>query len=362
MKLRPKFLILLGVGLLLIWFTHAAVRAHQNLVTLNVRNADLKDVLRKIAWQTWEIILVNKQVQGKITLHVRNMPLEEVLKILADQTASRWTALYPLYTQSKSLAALKRAVRGEVDPAQNGWTNLSVRPLFGPLGGFGENARNQNNLVSVEILGKDLEVATTALARFARAEIVPEDGAAPTINLTLSQTPIDQAVQKLARQAGRKWTKWYALRGGRFGGLMARGRGTSPLGSNGIGTAEGELGAIAGTNANPGLVARNEEARREQFEQWRQSRERMFQEQLDTMTPEQRERAEQQRQRFEALRQLTPEERRQRVTQMAQSPEFQERIQERMLNGIKNTTPEQRAERDQRIAEIRKRFEPRQAK
>src|SRR3954471_11562191 len=90
------------VLLILLWGTYAAIRAHSNLVTLDVHNADVRDVIRKVEWQTWESIFVQKEVEGKITLKVHKIPLDEVLNLISEQCNSRWTAMYPLYSTGKS--------------------------------------------------------------------------------------------------------------------------------------------------------------------------------------------------------------------------------------------------------------------
>ena len=89
--------------MLLSWAGYRAYQAHRNLVTLDVRDADVRDVVRKIEWQTWETIVVNNDVKGKVTLNVRLMPLEEVLGIIADQTSSRFLALYPVFSKGNSV-------------------------------------------------------------------------------------------------------------------------------------------------------------------------------------------------------------------------------------------------------------------
>src|SRR6476619_973969 len=96
--MRPNR-ILMGLVLVgaIVWGGYRAYRAHANLVTLNVRNMDVREVISKIEWQTWERILVNKDVSGKVTLNVESVPLEEVLNIVGLQTDARWTALYPIY-------------------------------------------------------------------------------------------------------------------------------------------------------------------------------------------------------------------------------------------------------------------------
>src|SRR5688572_7475823 len=116
------------------WFGYAAYRARTNLVTLNVRNMEVRQVMKKIEWQTWENIFVHKDVEGKVTLNVRKMPLEDVLSIIDEQVSSRWSAIYPLYSSGKSLAAFKQSLRGEIDPATHGWTNLQNRAFRGPGG------------------------------------------------------------------------------------------------------------------------------------------------------------------------------------------------------------------------------------
>src|SRR5678816_1142929 len=107
MKSR-KMLAWLLAAVLLLWISWRAWSAHQNLVTLNVRNLEVRDVVRKIEWQVWEIVYVDKAVEGKVTLNVRDMPLEQVLGLVAGQVSARPSVLYPLYSNSRSYTALKK--------------------------------------------------------------------------------------------------------------------------------------------------------------------------------------------------------------------------------------------------------------
>src|SRR5436190_7463496 len=130
------------------WLAYLAWR---DLVTLDVRNMDVRLVVKKIERQTWESISVDKNVDGKVTLNVTRKPLPQVLRMIADQTFSRPAVLYPLYSNGRSLAVLREALRGEADAATQGWKSLQARgpmdggpmmfmgPMFG--GGFpGPNA------------------------------------------------------------------------------------------------------------------------------------------------------------------------------------------------------------------------------
>src|SRR5690349_14217168 len=93
-----------------LWGGYRAYRAHMNLVTLSVRNMDVRKVVSKLEWQTWERIVVGKDVGGKVTLRVKSVPLEEVLNIVGLQTDSRWTRLYPIYSTKKSWTAFNQAL------------------------------------------------------------------------------------------------------------------------------------------------------------------------------------------------------------------------------------------------------------
>jgi type II secretory pathway component GspD/PulD (secretin) len=328
--MKKNLWISIGVVVVLIlgWGTYAAIRAHSKLVTLNVHNADVRQVVRKIEWQTWEDILVQKGVEGKITLNVHRVPLEEVLNLIEEQTSARWSAMYPLYSSGKSLSAFKKSLRGDINPVENGWTNLSALPFPGGFGGgmFGDTARNENKLISLQLDGKDLDLATHALGRYSQARVIPEDGTAGTVRLSLVQATMPQAVAKLAKSVHRKWALYYALqsgRGGRRGGEVADGTNGFP---------RGEL--------TPEQLA---------------EREKRFQAQLETMTAEERAKAEADRLRREAMRNMSPEDRRKAFEQMAQNPEFKARMENRMLNGIRDTTPEQRVDRAQRMAQRRAR-------
>src|SRR5262245_20201173 len=186
-----RFLLRTALVLLVVcvaYGTYAAWRAYY-AVTLNVRNMEVREVVRKIERQTRESITVHSNVEGKITLSVRRMPLENVLEIVGEQTESRWSSLYPLYSNSKSLTRLQQALRGELDPRHNGWTNLYGRSFGrdgrdgfrggpggfggGPFGGgpFGgpDSARGSKHLVSLDIESKDVQFASLALNRFAQA-------------------------------------------------------------------------------------------------------------------------------------------------------------------------------------------------
>jgi len=315
------------------WGAYAAYRAHLNLVTLNVRELDIRKVVSSIEWQTWEKIIVHHDVNGKVTLNVHNAPLERVLTILSEQTSSRWTGLYPLYSSRKSLTALQNLTSGNGSANTNGWSAYQTRGmrLGGGGGMFGANLREQNQTVSLKVLNKDVSVAALALQRFAQAQVVPEDGTKGSVYLSLSGGTMQQAVSRVAKQVDRSWTRFYAMTPGFRPDFARR-------------DAAGGDGDPGGDGAPEGRRNRAEPTpeQRERFEQ-------QFQAQLDTMTPEERQQAEQRRQQWQAIRNLPPDQRREAMAKLMSDPAVRQQMIQRMVQRIKDTTPEQRAERVNQI-------------
>jgi len=371
MKLRD---IVIGLGALVVaglgyggWL---AWNAHLNLVSLNVRNMPVRDVVSKIEWQTWETVVVDNAVQGNVTLRVRRRQLGEVLGMIAGQTAAQPAMIYPLYSSGASLVNLRKALRGEVDPMTHGWTNIQQRGLGGPMmafgpggGGFGgpggpmlvmagpggpAPGPDRTHGVSLNILGKDLGFAVTALERFAQARVVPEDGTAGMVTLVVKQATPSAVVAKLAGNVHRKWARVFALRAG-FGPGRGPGGPGGPRGPGGFGGPP-QMFVMAGTNRpprgfgepgdpnggpNPEMAAR--------FEEMRKQREAREQELLQALPADERqklEQAQQERQKqMEELQNMTPEQRRDAFARMNGGGRMDQANRERILN----STPEQRA-------------------
>lgn len=276
-----------------------AWRAYKDIVTLEVHDIALRDVVRSLRWQTWEAIEVNKEVDGRINLTVTDQPLTVVLELIAEQVNARWSAAYPLYSTRAKLALVRKMADGTLPQPQAGWTNWNARPNFSAFAARFLAATNEagvpTNLPALGAFGggmpglsedavafKPVTVnwqatapldAAQELRLFGRVKVVPEDGTSLRVSLSLQDVPMDTAVARLARAANRKWTKFYALEPQR-----RQGGGERPQ------MARGE----------------DREAMRARFEQ------------------------------------------------MAQDPAFQERRDQRETRSLLNSTPSQRVERDQR--------------
>jgi hypothetical protein len=223
MKPYRKILVAL-LGVIVLWGGYRAYRAHTNLVTLNVRNMEVRRVVSKLRWQTWEHIVVSKHVGGNVTLNVHNVPLEEVLNIIGLQTDSRWTRLYPIYSTGKSLVSFNRVLQGDLAPAGSGWLALQQIAAWqqAGLGGFANTLRAENKLVSAQFANQDLTFTALALSRFSKAQVVPEDGLKGLVNLRLQQVPFDKAVAKVAGRVRHKWNRVYTLQPLNAGALVMK--------------------------------------------------------------------------------------------------------------------------------------------
>jgi hypothetical protein len=348
--------------LALFWLGAKAMQAHKNLVTLDVRDADVRDVLKKIQWQTWETFVVHKKVEGKVTILVNKVPLEEVLGIITDQTSLRISAVYPIYSKSSTYVNLRKLARGDIYRDTAGWTNFNMEgnrggfgggrgggPGGGP-GGFGGGLAPQDSPVTLNVAAKDLGFATLALSRHSSAQVVPEDGATSLVTVKLDQVPFIDAVKKVAKASGRKADVFYSVqaRPEEFAGF---GRDFGDEGGGGFGRRGGtnDFGRFGRGERDTNWMSRTDEREMQ--------RQREMEARLATMTPQEQAKAEEQRQKFEEIRNLPEDQRRQAFEQMRNDPANQQRFENRRVSYLNNSSPDQRVDRYRSQLERRARRE-----
>jgi hypothetical protein len=130
-KMKTKYL-LLGIGALLLagiaWGGRVAWRIQHQLVTLDVRNMPLPEVLRKVERQTWKKIRAEQNLDTRITLHVRNKPLSYVLDRIGEQAGARWSTVYAVYNSAIAVKALDKSLRADSKIESAGWTRVAPKP------------------------------------------------------------------------------------------------------------------------------------------------------------------------------------------------------------------------------------------
>lgn len=309
---------LVGFGTLLVYGVFFMMRARSNLVTLDVRNADVRAVISKLEWQTWENIYASPDVKGTVTLKVSKVPLEEVLRIIGEQTASRSSAVYPIYSSKATLKKLQDTVRAGTITGDSPWKSWHEQPSFRFAGMLGNALRSENGLVNVQFEGKDAPFAAQSLNRVSSGRVVPEDNTPGVVSLKLAQATIPDAVGQLARQVKRNWTVFYLLSPAPFMGRA------------------------------PSMTEEQKAALDQQFEA-----------SLSALSPKEQQQAKQRRAQMETVSSLPPKERVQAMQQvMQQNPDMQSQMQqqmkERFTDAMRDSTPDQRVERSRMINEMRK--------
>lgn len=306
-------------------------------MTLNVHDMEVRRVVSKLEWQTWERIVVSKAVGGKVTLNVHNVPLDEVLNIVGLQTDSRWTRLYPIYSSRKSLASFNQVVLGNAPPSGNGWLALQQLAAWqrAGLSGFANTLRAENKLVSAQFVNKDAAYTALALSRFSRAQVVPEDGIAALVNLNLQQVPFDKAVAKMAKQLHRKWDRIYTLQPLNAAALVRKVTVPPSAGTN----------DLAQADTNQVVTIQNQETL---------PPDRALEALVSTMSPEERQQTLEQVANASQAASMSPAER-QQMMQDPSSPAAkavqaaQEDMETKIENRLKDGTIDQRLAHDRRV-------------
>ncbi len=231
--MKTKYFLLATGAILMIgglWFARAAWRAHRQLVSLNVREAPLADVLHRIERQTWTKIRAEKSLAGaRITLHVSSQSLRDVLNRIAEQAGAHWSTLYAIYDSAQALQSLDTTLagNGKLEPA--GWKriapDLSVSPETGGDGGgqvFGRNpnpggspmggprrmmlARRTKDGPVMVFGGPSGEVET-----WSPEELVLQSSLTSRLGTASHPAPTARAAAEAAKSVGGKWTTYLAF-------------------------------------------------------------------------------------------------------------------------------------------------------
>jgi len=268
--MRNKYLLIGIVGILAAtgWsIGHTVWRVKHQLVTLNVRNMPLAEVLRKIEGQTRQKIRAETPLDAKITLTLANTPLSEALDRIGEQAGARWSTIYAVYSSGDALGKLDSALRGDGKLETVGFTKIAPglptfagNPDGGPvivsgLGGPSSPDAPSAKLPPGRVMAatEDVEIRrpgagpstpATAQGRPRMVKIVRKGGEGGTteteiwtpeelviqsdLNGRLGETKTEVAspaeAESVARKVNGRWTTYVALRktklGMDFGGFQ----------------------------------------------------------------------------------------------------------------------------------------------
>ena len=165
-----KRIILISVTVLAVagvtWAGRAVYRAKKNIVTIDVYNVPLANVIKRLERQTWETILARSDIQTKVTLKVKNVPLDEALDQLGRQAGVNWSKWHAVHDSSSALDKLETALRNRGKLEDVGWTNLAPANFPGEpswqaggpnIGGGGEVVIKGRKPVMIKVDSADVK-------------------------------------------------------------------------------------------------------------------------------------------------------------------------------------------------------------
>ena len=226
-----------------LWFARAAWRAHRQLVTLDIPNATLAVVLRKIESQVWEKIRTEESLAGvHVKLHAKDMPLPEVLDGLAAQAGARWSTVYAVYRNKRALEALDSSLNGDGKFDRAGWTKIAPNPAALAEPGQGSSISSQR-------------VRNRQPDTWSPQELVLESSLSNRLgngSISTNVAPTTAAAAQTARKVDGRWTTYFAFQKW-SGGIGLRMRRAPNPGRDRTATlpTTNQMGSAVGSNDGP---------------------------------------------------------------------------------------------------------------
>ena len=247
------------------WAGRVGWRVHKQLITLDVRNMPLAEVLSRIEWQTWKKIRAEKTLNARITFHVTDKPLQYVLDRIGEQAGARWSKVYAVYESHGGRKALETALAGDGKLEAAGWTKVAPKaadfdqpetggggpvirtakpdsfpPTTGPGGDPPSEAAGPMGGPGVMMMFRRDEGGGVMVSRNASGqtemwspeELVMETPLSTRLGTNDEPTPGPQAAEEAAGKVKGKWTTYFAFRKSIMGvGFAAPGSGRPDPGS-----------------------------------------------------------------------------------------------------------------------------------
>ncbi len=373
-------LVTLGGGYGIWWLTRK-----EDVVTMDVKDAELADVLKEMSRQTGRPILIvaetppaspapidqpapaptspppatsvgtsapaasapelsgstsepssatgerrNPFEPRKITATFKRRPLDEALEEVVGQGRRRVQKYMALASSRKSVAQLKSdLMKGET---ADGWNSLVFSLLNArsriTRGNYGQLLTSAGGLITYSATDKPLPDALDELSQMTRALFVADNRIQGKVTINVEYVTADTVAKVLAGQVGARAEKFYVVRGG------------SPPQLSGPG--------------NP-LSGRSN---------WLERQDKELEARIAAMSPEQKAQAETQltewRAQMQTWQQMSPLQMQAMMMQRAADPALQQRILDGSTRRLISTTAEQRVDRDKRRAQWRKQAQQQQ--
>jgi hypothetical protein len=304
------------------------------LITVDVTDKSLAEVIRSIEKQAGIVLKTNMDTARPVTMHVTKVPLTEALETLAERMDSRWRVGYFFGPDSGTVKGAVESISGGKRP--EGWKNFDV-PLFGRPGSLGDTAVRMDPRYDVWNVKPPEEKTLQAFLQAAATGVSASFSCPEAFNPSVGKVPpsgeIRKAAPKLAQAAGAQYQEVFLLMG-RPAGVAESGRGRDDEDPGGRRFSGGgdrgrapdfslmrarQLAEIEKLPASEQPAARAEFDDREKF--------------------------------FASLRDLSSDERRTKMEEFFNSPENQNRNDDLRARSDERKSPEQRLQRYQQYVQ-----------
>ncbi len=180
-------------------------------VTLNVKGADIQDVVKKIARQSGKEILISPNASGTVTLNIRKKSVADALEALSVQAGGSWHEFYAVAPSKDEIENFKNSQR-EGGGAE-GWTRAT-----NPFGGFGGRrmalggSRKEVTYSTAATPARDVALALTY--RMTGEVAVADTFADQPVTIALEKREPERAASEFAERLNGKLDHFFLLRTG----------------------------------------------------------------------------------------------------------------------------------------------------
>jgi len=299
------------------------------LITVEVKDKPLAEVIRSIEKQAGIVLKTNMDTTKPVTMYVKKVPPTEALETLAERMDSRWRVGYFFGPDAGTVKGAIETLSGGKRP--EGWKNFDV-PLFGRPGSLGDEAVRMDPRYDVWNVNapeeKTLQAFLQAAATGVSASFTCPEGFNPAVSKTPASGAIHKAAPKLAQAAGAQFQEVFLIMGRPAGSTEEeRGRdGDEP----------------GGPPRRPGGGDRG---RPPDFSQMRARQLAEIEKLPASERPAAKAEFEEREKFFTAMRDVPQEERRAKMEEFFNNPAMQEKMDERRTRSEERKTPEQRLQK-----------------
>lgn len=311
------------------------VWSNWGLITVEVNDKPLSEVIRSIEKQGGIVLKTNMDATRPVSMHVHKVPLTDALETLAAVTDSRWRLGYFFGPDTATVrGALDTIVSGK---RPEGWKRFDV-PLFSAPGSLGEQVIPLDPRRDVWAVNEPQDKTLQAFLQSAATGVSASFSCPEQFNPAVTKAPSSAVIRKsapqLAKSAGAKVEEIFLLMGRPPGTETAGGGRDDDFGPGGPGGPPRGRGGPGGGPPDSGRGAGPT-----------QMRERVLAEIAKLPASEQpaaKAEFEEQQKFFTSMRELPEEDRRAKMEEFMSRPENQERMADRQAMGGERKTPAQR--------------------